>query len=429
MATDEQLELREGLLFLESLTAAVIDASRVAPGQSVAGGGPNTSGGTLVRPGGRACYPAFWIRDFVMTLECGLIPRAEVRHALLLTARCQAPADWQTPSGSFVPRGSIADHITFDGKPIYFPGGFDSEAQGQPFGYYPCFDDPFYFVEMAWRLAGLEGSGAVLKEDINGMRLIDRLDLAFLVPTIKDDSELAWCDEAKRGVSFGFTDSIVHTGHLLFCSILRRRAAVQLVRLHELCGELPAAKRYRAVANTISENIGTVFAHPGGLLRASTGRSAQPDVWGSAFAVYSGVLPGPEAAKVAQALRRCLAAGTIAWKGNIRHVPTDGDFSEASAWEMPVNGSFRKDRYQNGAYWGTPTGWVCHAVARADPKAARELALDYIAELKAGDFRQGAAYGSPYECIHPDGDYRQNPVYLASVTCPLAAMRRIRISL
>ena len=134
------------------------------------------------------------------------------------------------------------------------------------------------------------------------------------------------------------------------------------------------------------------------------------------------MLSGQEAEKVSQALLRCLSEGTIAWKGNIRHVPTDCDFSDVSAWEETV-GSYAKNRYQNGAYWNTPTGWVCYAVAQINDKAACKLALQYVEELRDGDFRQGEEYGSPYECIHPEGNHHQNAVYLTSVTCPLAAFR------
>jgi len=358
-----------------------------------------------------------------MSIDCGLVPLGEQEHALMLTARCQSEEDWQTPSGSLVPRGAIADHITFDGKPIYFPGTIAFEDQGQPWGYLPSLDDHFYFVEMAWQLAARGGRGAILREEVNGMSLLQRLDLAFSVPAVDEDgSEIVWCDERERGVSFGFTDSIVHSGCLLFCSILRYRAAVQLADLHEMEGQQKEAERYRSVAATIAAHVVPAFAHDSGLLLASTGASAQPDVWGSAFAVYSNLLPAEQSQDVSRALERCLSEGTIAWKGNIRHVPTDGDFSDESAWEKPVNSSFARNRYQNGAYWNTPTGWVCYAVAQSDEGAARQLALDYVDQLRDDDFRQGEEYGSPYECIHPDGDHRQNAVYLTSVTCPLAAL-------
>jgi len=51
--------------FLEELTKDVLESSRIYPGQAVPlGFGTNNTGGILIRPGGRDCYPAFWIRDY-----------------------------------------------------------------------------------------------------------------------------------------------------------------------------------------------------------------------------------------------------------------------------------------------------------------------------------------------------------------------------
>jgi hypothetical protein len=68
---------------------------------------------------------------------------------------------------------------------------------------------------------------------------------------------------------------------------------------------------------------------------------------------------------------------------------------------------------------------VAYAIAQADPAAAKQLAQEYLMELRAGDFRLGPEYGSPWECMHPEDNHRQNPVYMTSVSCPLAAFRRI----
>lgn len=92
--SDRQPGLTEDMLFLAKMAADVIEASRVAPGQAVGGEGPNSTGQTLIRPGGRDCYPGFWIRDFTMSLACGLVPRDEIEHAVRLTAGGQASEDW-----------------------------------------------------------------------------------------------------------------------------------------------------------------------------------------------------------------------------------------------------------------------------------------------------------------------------------------------
>ena len=414
----------DAMQFAETLTADVLEASRVYPGQSVAGYGPNATGGTLIRPGGRDCYPSYWIRDFAMSLECGLVSPAEMEHALRLTASRQQSSDWHTPSGSLVPRGAIADHITFDGKPIFFPGSMDYDKQGQPWGYYPSLDDHFFFVDIAWQLISQGNRLDILDAVIEGMSLLDRLDLAFAVPSVDADTQLVCCDEEKRGVSFGFTDIVVHTGYLLFCSLLRFRAAKQLAQMHQLRGAQQRAQAYEAIAQTAATSIRSTFALENGLLKASTGKSSQVDVWGSAFAVYCGLWDGEDGQRACRALAHALSQGTIAWRGNIRHVPTDGDHSAESAWEQVV-GKWPKNHYQNGAYWNTPTGWVCYAVAQVDQRAARQLATEYVDQLREDDFRQGPKFGAPYECIHPQGDHRQNPVYLTSMTCPLAAFKRL----
>ena len=165
------MQLTQAMQELEALATAVVEASRVRPGESVAGHGPNTTGETLIRPGGRECYPAFWIRDFAMSLGSGLIRSEEAIHGLLLTAQLQAMEDRSLPSGSFVPRGAIADHVTFDGRPIFYPGTLDDvERQGQPFGYYPSLDDHYYFVEMAWYVATVCGREDLLKAEVGGYR-------------------------------------------------------------------------------------------------------------------------------------------------------------------------------------------------------------------------------------------------------------------
>ncbi len=111
----------------------------------------------------------------------------------------------------------------------------------------------------------------------------------------------------------------------------------------------------------------------------------------------------------------------MAYKGNIRHVITTDDFNDSTSWEISLA---TKNTYQNGAYWGTPTGWVCYAISMVDINVARQLASEYIEELKENDFRKGDQFEAPYECFHPNG-HKQNPVYLTSVTCPYAAFKKL----
>ena len=414
----------DDMKFLEELTAAVVQESRVRPDAYVGKIGPNTSGGTLIRPGGRDCYPAFWIRDYAMSLESGFITEKEQRHALLLTAEKQQAEAWPLANGSIVPRGSIPDHISFGGKPIFFAGVLeDYEGQGGPkWGKLPCLDDHYFFIHMAAEYVIKTDHPGVLNTMAGGEPLRMHLERAFRVPPSRGDTGLVFTDADARGVTFGFVDSITHTGDLLFCSLLKFRAANEMAWLLSKASDSAHAQDYVVIASRLKQSIGAAFATDKGFLRASTGKSAQFDVWGTAYAVYIAALDEAREKAACDALAQAYRDGTIAWRGNIRHVPTNADFSDKTAWEAALG---PKNTYQNGAYWGTPTGWVCYAIAKVDMELARKLAREYIAELREGDFRKGPEYGSPWECMHPDGNHRQNPVYMTSVTCPLAAFRRL----
>src|SRR5207248_4615278 len=88
-ARGKQVFDRDSMKFLKELTEAVVEASRVRPGESVGASPTNSTGCTLIRPGGRDCYPAFWIRDFAMSLDIGFVSYEEMLHALRLIAKTQ----------------------------------------------------------------------------------------------------------------------------------------------------------------------------------------------------------------------------------------------------------------------------------------------------------------------------------------------------
>src|SRR5690606_13802447 len=149
----QSLVSKEDFRFLEGITHAVLDSSRILPGQNlVVPFGGNNTGGTLIRPGGRETYPASWIRHYAMSLETGWVSPDEQRHMLHLTASTQCDQTWITKGGSLVPLGAIADHIRVDDSlPIYFPGTYDYEGQGtKEYGLAPPYDDQFYFIHMAY---------------------------------------------------------------------------------------------------------------------------------------------------------------------------------------------------------------------------------------------------------------------------------------
>ena len=412
----------EDMAFLGQMTRDVMESSRIYPGQTVSPDfGPNNSGGILIRPGGRDCYPSFWIRDYAMSLESGLVTTAEQKHMISLTAATQCSHTHITKGGSMIPLGAVADHIRIDDLlPIFFPGTYSYEDQGTPrWGVFPPYCDQYYFIHMVWNYITETSDVEFLESEIEGMKLIDRLELAYKVPPVTTGSPLVYTTDNLRGVDFGFRDAIVITGHLCFSSILKFKASEELAFLFGKLKDTRKSEKYRHDAKALKTAITDTFLDNRGMLRASTGKSSQPDVWSTALAVYLGIIDGDMLEKTCRFLERSYLEGTLAYKGNIRHILTSDDYSDSQVWEVT---DVKKNTYQNGAYWGTPTGWVCNAIARVNLQAAKKLAAEYVEELRKNDYRKGESFGAPYECFHPSG-YVQNPVYLTSVTCPYAVFK------
>ena len=410
------------LVFLEQMVKDVMEASRIYPGQKISKDfGPNQTNGVLIRPGGRTSYPAFWIRDYAMSVETGYVSEKEQKHMLDLTASTQSDSLIRTKWGTSIPKGSIADHIRIDdGKPIYFPGTYSFENQGEKkWGLQPPFCDQFFFIQMAYLYVKSFSKTTELSKEIKGVKLINRLEQAYQMPPSDTQSHLVQVDETNRGVDFGFRDAIYITGKLCYASLLKYQAAKQMAYLFTKMGNKSKALAYQKEANLLKRSIISTFIDARGMLRASTGTSGQADVWATSLAINLGVLTGQSRLKAAQYLRDAYVKGELSQKGNIRHIVKSDDFNATSAWEksvVPIN------TYQNGAYWGTPVGWVCQAIAYVDLPSAQKLAKDFIQELREGDFRKGESFGSPWECFNDK--LTQNPVYLTSVAVPLIIFKK-----
>ena len=410
------------LVFLEQMVKDVMEASRIYPGQKISKDfGPNQTEGILIRPGGRTSYPAFWIRDYAMSIETGYVSEKEQKHMLVLTASTQSDSLIWTKWGTSIPKGSIADHIRIDdGKPIYFPGTYSFENQGEKkWGMQPPFCDQFFFIQMAYFYVKSFSKTIQLTNEIKGVKLIDRLEMAYQMPPSDTRSHLVQVDETNRGVDFGFRDAIYITGKLCYASLLKYQAAKQMAYLFAKMGNKSKSFRYQQEANLLKLSIIRTFIDARGMLRASTGISAQADVWATSLAIHLGVLTGQSRLKAAQYFRDSYLRGELSQKGNVRHIIKSDDFSSTTAWEksvVPIN------TYQNGAYWGTPVAWVCQAIAFVDLSSAQKLAKEFIQELREGDFRKGDTFGSPWECFNDK--LTQNPVYLTSVAVPLIIFKK-----
>jgi hypothetical protein len=408
--------------YLREAAGQVIAASRVQPGQSVAGSPANTTGAPLIRPGGRADYPACWVRDFAMSLDCGLIPAAEIHHHLRLFARTQnGPQERRLRSRGVIPPFAIADHINFDGGAVFYPGSYSpGDAQGGgAAGVLPPVDDHYYFVHTASCLYRIARDPAFLAERVNGLPMLDRLINAFDAPASDETTGAVTTDTRRRAVGFGFFDSVFMTGAMLFATLLRYQAARELAELCRAVGRVEDITRLNQIADRIAAHLPDVFSSAEGWLKASTGFSPQPDVWGTLFALRMKILPDEIAARARACVAQAVRDGTIEYRGAVRHVPTTHDAGPRTAWQSSVADY---NTYQNGAYWHTASGWLVSALREQDKALAQQVLDRYLAHLRSQDFRRGDDFGAPWECFGRDGAAQQNPVYMTSVTLPLAVL-------
>ncbi|MEI7523558.1 MAG: hypothetical protein WCJ95_04465 [Mariniphaga sp.] len=409
--------------YLVGLTKDVVERSRIQPKQVISKEfGGNNSGGTLIKPGGSEAYPAFWIRDYAMSIESGFINLQEQKHMLLMTASGQCDQPWISDGGCMIPLGAIPDHMRIDdSKPIYFPGTYDYKGQGnKKWGMMPPYCDQFFFIDMAYFYTKNSASTRLLNEKINGVTLIDRLELAYKTPPTKQDGVIVYATEDFRGVDFGFRDVITITGELCMPSLLKYKASLELAELLTLLKKKDEAAHYRINAKRLKEEIPLRFSDSRGMLLASTGKSKQADIWSTVMAIYYGIIEGEQALNASRTITDGYKKGLLAKAGNIRHIFIGEDFSEKSAWEKSL---VRKGDYQNGGYWGTPTGWVCYTMAKTDPEAAKQLAKEYIENLRAGDFRKGGTFGEPWECYNLEAP--QNSIYMTTVTSPYTVFKSL----
>jgi len=260
-----------------------------------------------------------------------------------------------------------------------------------------------------------------LLEEVNCIRLIDRLENAFAVVPTKGENELVYTNDAFRGVDFGFRDAIIITGNLCLSSILKYKAALQLSNCFRLIDQKQKSSHYLEIAKKIKSSIAPLFQNEKGMLNSSTGKSQQADVWATALAIYYDMLDKEQTTKASRALALGYKAGALSYHGNIRHVMTSDDFSKETMWEVSLA---EKNTYQNGAYWGTPVGWVCYAIAKTDIASAKQLAAEYMADLKLHDFRKGGDEGAPFECFTTSGG-QQNPLYMTTVASPFIVFKKL----
>lgn len=414
----------------------IVDSARLDPGRT-SGKWRNMTPFILHVPGGNMGYPAFWVRDAAMMLGSDFITADELEGWVRLISSTIRAEDWPVRPGVLVPAYAVPDHINFDGRPTYYPGNYETGAKqgGKPWGRFPPLDDQFYFLTMVYRHWKMTGSLALfrsrMKTAAGETPLSEMCERVYRVAPADPATSLVIAGdvETENAKDFGFCDAESKSGKLLFPSVLKYTAASELAEMFTALGRESLAAPYRLDAGRLKSSIARVFFHASqpsgedqpsreGWLHSATGIGAQPDVWGSAFALWSGVLDDEIALPVARALVRAYRDKTAVREGCVRQILTT-DRTNNGGWQVSVS---PVGVYQNGGYWGTPTGWYIAGMGRVDRDAAARMARDYVQFLKA--HRRSDGPSEAWEWFNPDTGRNANPRYVATVTLPYVSLRQ-----
>ncbi|MCY2929407.1 MAG: hypothetical protein NTV86_07910 [Planctomycetota bacterium] len=342
---------------------------------------PMPNGVAAFPPQAGAGYEAFWLRDYAYQLE-GCIEAfsdKELRESCLVFVNALR-AD-----------GAGVDCVKFDGTPIYMPGYGSMGAN-------PVADGSQFTVEVAWYTYQKTKDDQFLKG------ILDKLAKTMAAAPRNPATGLIHIrPEGWDRCPYGFTDSIRKQGDELFCSLLYVQACRQLGDLMEAGHRPEDAKTWRAEAQKLAPVIRKTFWNEKtGLFLATTAQCNQPDIWGSAFAVYLDVASADQARTIAAYFKDHYSQ--IVQKGQIRHLP-GGVF-----WQVGCD----PNTYQNGGFWATATGWFVYTLDLVDPKLADQTVIDL-----ANDFRERGVS----EWVLDGRLAVMN--YLASATMPLAGVQRM----
>jgi hypothetical protein len=417
-ATSAREQRKADLDYLHRLARKVLDSAVVPPGGKLSDGKTNTLGQQVRLPGGTLTYyPAFWVRDAAMMLGGDFISADEVAGWVRVIAASQAVPDGLQLGRPWIPPFSIPDHIGLDGEAFWFPGSKEDRAKGT-FGFLPPADNAFFFVQMVHEQWRLSGSLAFFNSKVQtpwGEQPVSEISLrAFHSVAVDEPTGLVICEaaEGRTRVDWGFCDAIRKTGLCLMPSLLRWRAAQQLSAVLKANGQTTEAKRLQAAARKLQAALVPTFYHAlpdtggrkTGCLFSATGLGRKDDLWAAAFALWLDVLPRDVNRAVARHLLALYEAGGTVFEGQVRHLPPTGELG--GHWEQSLCPA---EEYQNGGFWGTPTGWLITAIRRVDARAADRLLAEYVAHLRANE-----AQGAPWEWIYPTLQRRVNPLYASS---------------
>lgn len=333
-----------------------------------------SDGTTLFRPDGGGYYNALWTRDFCYMLEGlpGFIRHDDAVKAYLYILSHQREE-------------ALPDRV----GPYY-----------NVFGSNPLTDNPQFAVKIAWEIWRSYGDASPF------ILTASRLEKALGSLPFSGKADLIWINPSSPHSSYGFTDCVAKTGEELFSSLLLYEAHVKMAELYGAVGRREEASVHEARAAKVKSSLEALWSEEGCFFAAS-GDCRQPDAWGSAYSVWVGAVDDERALEISRWLSSYFDK-IVKW-GQVRHLP------EPFVWEKTFV-EIRPGTYQNGAYWGTATGWVAYAISLTNRQLATRMLIDLVEFCEAE--------GKAWECVNLD--YRKCPDYVATLACPSALVGKLK---
>ncbi len=376
-----------GQTFLGDQARAILDSARLMPGQQK-GKYRNLTPYEVHVPGGNMGYPAFWVRDAVMMLESDFIELAELKGWIRLMSSVLRDQDWNVRPGVVVPAFAVPDHINFDGKPTFYPGNYEtgSKQGGNPFGKYPPLDDHFYYIFAAyyqWKKSGNTNFfRSQVKTAFGEMQLAELCQRVYRVAPSDPATSLCTAGDVdtENAKDFGFCNSVSKSGKLLFASVLKYIAALRLAELLTAAGFGEMTAALHSDARKIKAAIPNTFLHRSedgkeAWLDSATGVGHQPDVWGSAYAVYSDAVDAGTASKIGRALVRAYREKTAVREGCVRSVLSN-DAANPNGWQKTVAAPASIRTADTGEPRLVGTWWPCTSTTRQLRRGWHVIILD-----------------------------------------------------
>ena len=161
---------------------------------------------------------------------------------------------------------------------------------------------------------------------------------------------------------------------------------------------------YQQKAENIKGKLFSLWDEDSGMFYAASEDYRQIDIWGNAYALYIHFPLGNKDERIADYLSDRFES--TVYNGQIRHLP-GGQY-----WHRTLI-LVSRDTCENGAYWGTASGWVAYALQKKQHEKTEKFYQDL-----AKDYKENGIY----ECIN--GKHKKEKNYIASIINPFGALKK-----